>query len=157
MARLEVKMYFLYSEVINGKYFPKRVEVPVAGINNERQISDNDVSVPLDLDVFFDVLERRVPNTNTVKEISCYNNIMVEVAAADESFIFYQDVNGPIDGISQVRPEYSNIDNGLGLFASRSTAKLAAYLSQESVDYLMNSSTVAGRGWRYEAIVSGCN
>lgn len=157
VARLEVKMYFLYAEVINGQYFPQRVEIPVAGINNERQISENDYSVPLNLDVFFDVLERNVPNTNTVKEISCYNNILVEVAAADEAFIFYQDVNGPIDGISQVRPEYSNVDNGLGLFASRSTSRVLAYLTQESVNYLMNSSSVAGRGWRYEAIVSGCN
>lgn len=150
MARFEVKMYFLYNEVINGQYFPKRVEIPVAAINNERQISENDATVPFDLDVFFDVLERNVPKTNTLKEISCVDNIMVEVAAADESFIFYQEVNGPIDGISQVRPEYSNINNGLGLFASRSTSRVRAKLSQNSVAYLMNSSPVAGRGWSYE-------
>lgn len=157
MARFEVKVYFLYSEIRNGQYFPQRVEIPVAGINNERRINDNNYAVPMDLDVFFDVLERNVPATNTVKEISCYDNILVEVAAADETFIFYQDVNGPIEGISQVRPEYSNIENGLGLFASRSTSRRRAYLSQNTVNYLINSSPVAGRGWRYEAIVSGCN
>lgn len=157
MAKIELKMYFLYAEIVDGVYYPRRVEIPIAAVNNIQKVNESNVDVSFNVDVFFDVLERNVPNTNTVKEISCYNNIIVEAVAADEDFMFFQDVNGPIEGISQVRPEYSNIENGLGLFASRSKVSTTTYLTQQTVNYLINSSPVAGRGWQYQAIVEGCN
>jgi hypothetical protein len=41
---------------------------------------------------------------------------------ASNDFQTYLDLNGPSDGIVQERPEFSNIDNGIGLFASRNIA-----------------------------------
>ncbi len=48
----------------------------------------------------------------------------VLVAMANEELKTYIDVNSPITGIVQERPTYTNVNNGLGLFASRSTAIL---------------------------------
>ena len=40
---------------------------------------------------------------------------------ANEQLAIYLDVNSPITGIIQERPEYTNINGGLGLWASRTT------------------------------------
>lgn len=38
---------------------------------------------------------------------------------AGDDFETYLEINGPSDGIVQERPQFSNIENGIGLFASR--------------------------------------
>ncbi len=45
----------------------------------------------------------------------------VQIALANEELKTYFQVNSPVTGVIQERPSYSNITNGLGLFASRST------------------------------------
>ena len=40
---------------------------------------------------------------------------------ANETLAIYLDVNAPVTGIIQERPEYSNVSGGLGLWASRTT------------------------------------
>jgi hypothetical protein len=47
------------------------------------------------------------------------------IAVAGDELNTYMEVNGPTSGITQDRPEYSNIDNGLGLFSSRYTKMIS--------------------------------
>jgi len=44
-----------------------------------------------------------------------------ELTIADDDLNTYLNVNEPVTGVIQERPEFTNIVNGLGLFASRST------------------------------------
>jgi len=44
-----------------------------------------------------------------------------ELTIANDELSTYLEVNAPVTGVIQERPEYTNINNGLGLFASRST------------------------------------
>jgi hypothetical protein len=40
---------------------------------------------------------------------------------ANEELATYLEINSPVTGVIQERPEYTNINGGLGLFASRSS------------------------------------
>lgn len=44
-----------------------------------------------------------------------------ELTIANEELSTYLEVNAPVTGVIQERPEYTNIDGGLGLFAARAT------------------------------------
>ena len=47
----------------------------------------------------------------------------IHMAMGNEALKNYVDVNSPVTGIIQERPTWTNIENGLGLFASRSVFK----------------------------------
>lgn len=67
---------------------------------------------------------------NIVREIGYYDNTINQPAtrcfdiiihAGGEELNTYTQVNAPVTGIIQERPFYSNVNNGIGLFSSRST------------------------------------
>lgn len=76
------------------------------------------------------------------------NNLEFRISSADENYAFYQDINGPIDGIAQVRPEFSNIVNGVGIFASRSVASFDAFMSTQTRNQLSDSPITSGLNFR---------
>lgn len=47
------------------------------------------------------------------------NKVEYTIISSGDALNTYLEVNGPSSGISQDRPEYSNIENGLGLFSCR--------------------------------------
>lgn len=49
------------------------------------------------------------------------------LVVANEELDTYLDINSPVTGIIQERPEYTNVSNGLGLFASRSSQLATGY------------------------------
>ena len=40
------------------------------------------------------------------------------VTVAEDEFSTYLDINQPLSGIVQTRPEFTNVENGLGIFSS---------------------------------------
>ena len=50
-----------------------------------------------------------------------FNSLEFFVTVAGEELNTYLEVNKPSEGISQEKPEYTNIDNGIGIFSSRIT------------------------------------
>lgn len=53
------------------------------------------------------------------------NKVLYTIVASGDALNTYLDVNGPSNGIIQDRPEYTNIENGLGLFSARYTKKIS--------------------------------
>ena len=43
----------------------------------------------------------------------------IQIAAATQDLYTYMQINEPLSGISQQRPTFTNIDNGIGIFTSR--------------------------------------
>ncbi len=90
---------------------------------------------------FFQTIANKVPVTSNIeKEIPKLDNLMIEVFAADQEYSFYQNINGPIDGLAQVRPEFTNIENGIGLFASRISTQFFTEMAQETIDELVSGN-----------------
>ena len=51
--------------------------------------------------------------------------------AADKFLTTYIDVNKPANGLIQEKPDYTNIENGIGIFASRNTTRTAGNMLQK--------------------------
>lgn len=66
---------------------------------------------------FHKTLTTLIPANNNVKR-EAYRIQLIFTVIANE-FNIYLDVNSPSSGIVQERPEYTNIENGLGIFSSR--------------------------------------
>ena len=55
------------------------------------------------------------------EEVQIARVLDFELTVANEELSTYLEINSPITGVIQERPEYTNINGGLGLFAARST------------------------------------
>jgi hypothetical protein len=67
-------------------------------------------------------------NVRITRVLGCWDDVTQIARAfdfilmvANEELAVYLDINAPITGVIQERPEYTNIDGGLGLWASRTT------------------------------------
>ncbi len=78
---------------------------------------------------FFSLLENTLVASPNIKRVigdvengvtKCFDIIM---SMGNEELNTYIEVNSPVSGIVQERPSYSNVSNGIGLFASRAVAK----------------------------------
>lgn len=70
---------------------------------------------------FFSNLGSSIPVKSDV--IRYPGKVEVYVYSATEDFATYMDINKPSTGIVQERPEYTNIQNGVGIFGYRTYAK----------------------------------
>lgn len=94
---------------------------------------DNDILIGSQLELefngesFFANIGNKVQaNPLVSREIGFYDGTTtramdVTIAMANDELNTFMDVSQPVTGIVQERPSYSNIANGLGLFASRSS------------------------------------
>lgn len=64
--------------------------------------------------------------------------------AGGDELSTYIDITSPINTIVEERPEYTNVNNGIGIFSSRTHASRACELTPASVDSLVNGS----RTWK---------
>lgn len=63
------------------------------------------------------------------------------VAAASEDLNTYMEVNEPSNSIVQEKPEYTNIENGLGIFSSRNSITRVKRIHPETVTNIKNLPT----------------
>jgi hypothetical protein len=102
----------------------------------------SEISVYFSDDRFFTVSRTRIPYDNTARESQVKDRfsgrINLIVSAAEEQFAFYLQVNEPSTSIIQEKPQYSNIDNGIGIFSSRIKKVRYLRLHSESLVDLQN-------------------
>jgi hypothetical protein len=90
---------------------------------------------------FFDIMNENIPvDMNIDREFKSFD---LNFSAGGQEIYYYINVNKPSIGIIQKKPEYSNINNALGVFSSRNQNNIHAYLSSISLDELKkNSKTI---------------
>lgn len=103
---------------------------------------------------FFELCAQRIPvDSKVIRQIGTYDGSHHDVfdfilVVANDELSTFMDVNEPVTGIIQERPEYTNIGNGLGLFASRLEQKLPGLaISGSSVTALIESEITAALGF----------
>lgn len=100
-------------------WFLGSVEAPVTGVEQ--------LTKEVNWEGFYKMLQARLDADPLIsREVGLWNediqklSVMdVVLTIANEDLDIYLDVNAPVTGIIQERPEYTNITNGIGLFASR--------------------------------------
>jgi|GEM_PF-1229666 len=150
IKEFEVNMEFIYTEVIRKGPFSadsieRRVSLPIGRVTNPNEFDfsrpnqTDDIKIPVDGNRFIQAIESQVPasTTPTNKVIKDNWNIEITIVAADNDYSFYRDLNGPIDGLAQTRPEFTNVNNGIGLFACRYTLKGRTQINGDTRRYLV--------------------
>ena len=88
---------------------------------NQEQVEESGASVmqvQLEGAKFFNYLSLNLSGSNLVRQ---FVNLDLVMTVGTENLATYIKVNEPLTGISQQRPEFTNIYNGIGIFSSRYT------------------------------------
>lgn len=117
----EAKFRFYYIEILRNDTTLKNVEYSIGTFTNTSLDRGQDFELEYTAEKFFAGIEAAIPAEvqDSIRRVIPDNAFQVEINAADAEYTLYKDVNGPIDGLSQNRPDYTNLVNGIGLFASR--------------------------------------
>mgnify|MGYP006084331759 CR=1 FL=1 len=81
--------------------------------------SSRGMSVKLDGEDFFNYLRLHIDQDNDVRRK--YESLYLEMTVGSEELETYVTINKPVTGLVQERPQYTNINNGIGLFSTRYT------------------------------------
>ncbi len=75
-------------------------------------------------DLFFERIAARIEGELDDNTVRVFDSLEFEIFGADETLFTYMSLNAPASGINQNRPDFTNITNGIGIFASRSTKRM---------------------------------
>ena len=78
------------------------------------------------------------------KRIIGENNIELIVTAANENLSLFMSINEPATGVVTEQPIFTNVEGGVGIFASRFSRNLFSYLSVHSTYVLKEGSETSG-------------
>jgi len=100
-------------------------------------VDDTEDKIRIEGEGFFNFLKNHPNLTKDENIIRHFNGIDMLMTVGSENLETYINVNKPITGIVQERPQFTNINNGIGLFSSRFTRLIENYdLSDNSLEYL---------------------
>jgi hypothetical protein len=118
----------------------------VVTISLGRATSDNlngneEIIKQIDNRVLYQSLASFIPASTIDNPMIRYaDSLRFSINTGDDDLNTYLNVNQPSNTIAQERPQFNNVENGLGLFASRSYFKRTYYIGDVSVDSLRFSS-----------------
>lgn len=137
IGEFETKMVFKYIEIINNDSTEKTIVLPLGRVKNDDLREDQEFTIIFEGFRFYEAIRNAIPaDINSPRRVLPNDNINIIVDAADADYTLFRDINGPIDGLAQTRPEYTNIENGIGLFSSRSINIGNSRLNDDSRNYL---------------------
>lgn len=121
--------------------------IPLGVYSVDPNAATENIEITFTAQRFFQSIANGVTGTKD-KYTDLDTNLEFRISSADANYAFYQGINGPIDGIAQVRPEFTNIVNGVGIFASRSVASFDAFMSTQTRNQLSDSPITSGLNFR---------
>jgi hypothetical protein len=153
VAEFEVTLFVHYTErLANGNEVPRSIPISVGKVVNDRLIAQAQAEIELPGRRFFETIANSIdPNNTNAKILENENPVSIEIFAADSEYTFYASIFGPIDGLAQVRPEYTNVENGIGLFASRSRSLARTTLAAETNNQIRNGPITGNLGFQLRA------
>jgi hypothetical protein len=118
--RYELGFVFRYDEVrTNGEVFSRSIPWNL-GVSKSQGITGSEkITYALNGQSFFQHLETRIESNSSLVERRIFKGIDMVISVAGEELNTYMEVNEPTSGIVQERPDYTNINNGVGIFSSR--------------------------------------
>jgi hypothetical protein len=162
----EIWFRFHYREVRNGIETPKTIEWLVRTVEVTSDLQGVTVlQNPIAAQEIFSRIGSEIPEEEgVIRKIGQADgdandehpndghtqDLDIIVRMAGQELFEYLDINDPTNGgVLQDKPVYTNINNGLGVFSSRTTNQYLnrLYLSNESYDQLVGGEFTSGRGF----------
>lgn len=140
--RYEILLRFNFYEKFYDKpdTLSRSVEMRFPTRRSEDINGGDEMEVKLANDDFYINLQNMIPYDAAKEDnvdIRIPGKIEILFSVAAEEFNLYMEVNEPSNSIVQDRPEYTNIENGLGLFSSRYNKVRTYYLHPLSQEILV--------------------
>lgn len=129
---------FNYNDDASGVITNHFVDWKFPNVKSNTANGGEDVLIPLDGEGLYRLIADQVPPApaGTVRHSG---KLEFTFYAGGEQLSIYLDVNGVSNTLQQEKPEYTNINNGLGIFSSRyNTTRGNITLSPQSLDSLIN-------------------
>jgi hypothetical protein len=139
----EIFIYFKYREYyLNnpGDIVEKQVEINLGRISRENTNSGEEFTNTIANQVIYQTIANTLSkstSTNQVVRFADSLRFVVNVGSVDLET--YLSINQPSNTLAQERPSYTNIENGIGLFSSRTSFTRGYYLNDATVDSLRNN------------------
>ena len=125
--QLDIKFNYLENNVVKSIIWSQPLEV----------FDGRDMTQRLEGIRFFNFLERELSNENVTRVFIGLDLIM---NVGTKNLNTYIKVNEPITGIVSQRPQFTNINNGIGIFSSRFThTEYNIGLTDDTRNYLINN------------------
>ena len=130
----------------------RTIEMPIGTVDPSGITGNQELEKLFDGQTFFTTLKSRLEkNIRITRELGVWDADSQIARAfdfllivANETLAIYLDVNAPVTGIIQERPEYSNINGGLGLWASRTTQGVFGLgYSTDTIEHLQEGDDTA--------------
>ena len=143
--KYEFKLLLHFTEVTNSgdssaKYVEWNLgEVPESGGYVQKTISG---------EAFYSAVSNKLANytyeADVEKRVIGANNIELIVSAANENLSLFMGINEPATGVVTEQPIFTNVEGGVGIFASRFSRKLSLILNSHSTNVLKNGPLTSG-------------
>ncbi len=118
LYQANIRFYYGEEDLVTGDSAGYYVDWVQTAVTSQTLLGGEDLEIPYSGDAFYANLENNIPvNADAVRYIGTVDIIL---SVADDIFNIYMDVNKPSASLVIDRPAYTNINNGYGIFASRS-------------------------------------
>ncbi|MGC9331205.1 MAG: hypothetical protein ACP5DZ_04920 [Bacteroidales bacterium] len=102
------------------------------------------VGLEFPVEKFYDILLDSIHEKENVTRLVRYpKSVSFTLYAADENFQIYSSLSEPASGAVQEKPFFTNITNGVGLFAARFTTQTFNKVSKPTISTLANDTITA--------------
>ena len=135
----EVKFIFYYSEEnINdpSTNVKKTATWKIGSAVAEKTDITQNIELSYIPSSFYYILGQSIKKDDNLKRFA--DKLQIVITYADENLYIYTDLTSPSNSIIQERPLFTNISNGIGLFASKASYKRFFILNARSKDSLYN-------------------
>ena len=135
----KIRLHFTevtYAGASTAKYIEWNLgEIIIVNGNLKKEISG---------EAFYSAINNKLSNyiyeADVEKRIISKDNIEIIVTAANENLSLFIGINEPSTGVVTEQPIFTNIEGGVGIFASRFSRNLYSYLNVHSSNVLCNGS-----------------
>lgn len=117
--QISFRFHYAETNIATGDFVNKFVDWKIAEIDAGGYLVGSQISALIYPDDFYVYLRSQLLPDATVTRSAGYIDIIYQ--AANEDFYQYYTINNYNTGLSQNIPQFSNISNGLGIFAARNT------------------------------------
>ncbi|MDA3820157.1 MAG: hypothetical protein PF590_06850 [Candidatus Delongbacteria bacterium] len=99
------------------------------------------IGLEFPVEKFYDILLDSIQeNENLTRLVRYPKSVSFTLHAADENFQIYSSLSEPAAGVVQEKPFFTNINNGVGLFAARLTKQTFNKVSNPTISTLANDT-----------------
>ncbi|MFH1119539.1 MAG: hypothetical protein V1775_06915 [Bacteroidota bacterium] len=143
--RYNISVRFWFEEVWKGnKTLQRYIDWQLSSVKSESDEGNDALEIFYSPLSFYVVCKNLIPYSLSAQEDSVVSRMVDKaefrfMVAADE-LNTYMEVNEPSTGIVQDKPEYTNIENGYGLFSSRYTKSIAIPIGDPTEELLFEEN-----------------